>query len=205
VIVPGEVILFDCDGVLVDSRELGERAWIAWATAHELDPAVVLDGIHGRRSVDTVARFVAPEAVADAVAELDALELAGAAETTAIPGAAELLPALPRDRWAVVTSAPPALARARLGAARLPLPAVLITGADVSAGKPAPDGYLAAAAALGVAASAAIVVEDTPAGIAAARAAGVRTVVGVGPDAGAADVGVDDLSGLVWRDGALRA
>ena len=204
-IVPGDVVLFDCDGVLVDSRAAGEAAWTTWAERRGLDPAVVLDGIHGRRSVDSVARFVAPERVEADVAELDALELDGAGDTTAIPGAAALLAGLPGDRWVVVTSAPEALARARLGAAGLPEPRMLITSELVSAGKPAPDPYLAAADAVGVAPGVCIVVEDTPAGIASARAAGVRTVVGVGPDAVGADVRVADLRELVWRDGlALR-
>jgi sugar-phosphatase len=203
VIVPGDVVLFDCDGVLVDSRTAGEAAWTTWAERRRLDPAVVLNGIHGRRSVESVARFVAADEVAAAVAELDALELAGAGDTAAIPGAAELLAGLPRERWAVVTSAPEPLARARLAAAGLPAPPVLITSEVVSAGKPAPDPYLAAAAAVGVPAGVAIVVEDTPAGIVAARAAGVRSVVGVGADAGDADVVVRDLRGLEWRDGAL--
>jgi sugar-phosphatase len=203
VIVPGDVVLFDCDGVLVDSRAAGEAAWTTWAQRRGLDPLVVLDGIHGRRSVESVARFVAPAAVTDAVAELDALELAGAGDTAAIPGAAELLLGLPRDRWAVVTSAPEPLARARLSAAGLPEPPVLITSEQVAAGKPAPDPYLAAAAGVGVPPGAAIVVEDTPAGIAAARSAGVRSVVGVGADATGADVGVRDLRELEWRDGGL--
>lgn len=203
-IVPGDIVLFDCDGVLVDSRTAGEAAWTTWAQRRGLDPAVVLDDLHGRRSIDSVARFVAPERVAADVAELDALELDSAGDITAIPGAAALLASLPRDRWAVVTSAPEPLARARLSTAGLPEPPVLITSEQVSAGKPAPDPYLAAAAAVGVAPGVTIVVEDTPAGIAAARAAGVRTVVGVGPEAVGADVCVGDLRGLAWRDAALR-
>lgn len=102
-IIPGDVVLFDCDGVLVDSRTAGEAAWTTWASRRGIDRAVVLDGIHGRRSVDSVARFVAPERVAADVAELDALELDSASQTSAIAGAVELLGSLPRDRWAVVT------------------------------------------------------------------------------------------------------
>jgi len=200
-----EAVLFDCDGVLVDSRAAGEAAWARWASGRGLDPATVVATIHGRRAQETAAAFLPAGDVAAAVAEIEALELATASGTRPIAGAAALLAALPPARWAVVTSASAALAEARLRGAGLPVPAVLISGDDVAAGKPAPDGYLAAAAALGVAPAAVAVVEDSEAGLRAGAAAAPGLLVGVGPQAaaaGLADVVVADLGPLAWRDGA---
>lgn len=128
-------ILFDCDGVLVDSKVLGNRAWSRWADEHGLDPAAVLEGVHGRRSTETVALFLPEARRAAGVTAIDAVELDDAPGTPAMPGALALLPTLPDDGWAVVTSAALPLLRARLSAAGLALPAVVVTSEDVSAGK----------------------------------------------------------------------
>jgi sugar-phosphatase len=116
-----------------------------------------------------------------------------------------LLRSLPGPVWAVVTSGVAVLARARLAAAALPEPTILVTADDVAAGKPAPDGYLAAAGALGLPAAQTVVLEDSAAGVAAARAAGVGAVVGVGARALATDAApvVADLTGIRWHAGVL--
>lgn len=194
-------VLFDCDGVLVDSDPVVVRSWTRWAQRLGLDPDVVLATVHGRRAADTVAEFVEPAGREAALALIDALELEDADDVTVIPGAAALLASIPAGRWATVTSGSPVLARARLVAAGLPVPDVLVTSADVTQGKPHPEGYLAAAALLGVPAEECLVLEDSPAGIRAARAAQVRHVVRVGDrELGdlRADAEVADLRGLRW-------
>ena len=203
--IPCEGLLFDNDGVLVDSDHGVDLAWSRWARDRGLPPERVTAMVHGRRSADTVALLVTdPAERPAALAEIDRLEVEAAATTTALPGALTLLESLPRDRWAVVTSGVTRLARARLAAAGLPTPPVLITADDVSHGKPAPDGYRTAAEKLGVAPARTVVFEDSTAGAKAGAAAGA-TVIGVGQRGLATDatVVVRDLRGLRWHDGAL--
>lgn len=199
-------ILFDNDGVLVDSDASVLRAWSAWAIARELDPEVVVPMVHGRKSRETVALLVPEPDREAALAAIDALELEDAQYVTALPGALALIESMPTDRWAIVTSATSPLGTARLAAAGLRRPSVLVTADDVSRGKPDPEGYVAAAQALGIPSDAVIVIEDSPAGIIAARASGVRFVVGVGERAlhSDADVVVRDLSDLEWAGAGLR-
>ncbi|MFI9510229.1 HAD-IA family hydrolase [Nocardia sp. NPDC052566] len=189
-------LLFDCDGVVVDSTDSGEQAWRQWATEYGLDPEQVLVGIHGRRSADTVRLFLPEEAHAEGLARIETIEIAGAVGTSPIPGALELLNRL-ADNWAIVTSASPALLTARLTAAGLPLPPVTITAADVTAGKPAPDGYLLAAHKLSTPITDCVVLEDSTTGIAAGLAAAPHRVIGVGAHALTTDapVVIRDLTG----------
>jgi sugar-phosphatase len=206
--VPARGLLIDCDGVLVDSDASVRRSWARWASGRGLDAERIVEQAHGRRSGDTVAELVDPGERAGALAMIDQLELDDAASVTAVPGAAELLAGLPPERWAVVTSGTTALAGARLAAAGLPRPAVLVSADDVTEGKPAPDGYLAAAARLGLPAARTVVLEDSPAGLAAGRVAGVGTVIGVGErardaDPALADLVVRDLRGLRWAADTL--
>jgi len=191
-------VLFDIDGTLVDSTAVVERSWRAWASERGVDPDAVLAVCHGRRSADTVARFVPADQFTAAVADLDRRELADFDGIVPIPGAAALLGQLGADRWAAVTSGSQVLMRARLRAAGLPTPAVLIAGEDVAVGKPDPEGYLRAAAALGREIGECLVVEDAPAGIDAARQAGARVLALATTHAaarlGSADAVVADLS-----------
>jgi mannitol-1-/sugar-/sorbitol-6-phosphatase len=153
--------------VLVDSGDAVERVWREWAVEHGIDPDEVARASHGVPSPAVVAR-VAPHL--SSPEEIDRIERRHAATGgTALPGAAELLACAD----AVVTSCSPPLAAARLGAAGLPTPAVMITSDLTARGKPHPDPYLAAAAALGANPADCLVIEDAPAGIAAARAAGM--------------------------------
>lgn len=202
--VPCRGLLFDADGVLVDSDATVERSWTRWARRWRLDPAAVTPMVHGRRTADTVALLVDPADRERALADIDTIEVEDAAAVTACPGAAELLGSLPSAAWAVVTSGRRDLATARLAAAGLPAPPVLLPADDVPRGKPDPAGYLQAAAALGLPAADCVVLEDSPAGIAAGLAAGAR-VVGVGERALASDVPVvvRDLGGLRWDGAAL--
>jgi sugar-phosphatase len=171
-------ILFDLDGVLVDSTACVERHWRIWAKRHELDAERILANSHGRRSADTI-RAIAPWL--DAEAEATRLEQTEALDTEGVvtaPGASELLTALRAMPWAVVTSGSHLMASTRLRFTGLPTPPVLITAEDVHQGKPAPEGYLQAASQLGIDPQHCVVIEDAPPGIEAGRAA-QATVIGV--------------------------
>src|SRR4029077_3218029 len=169
-------LLFDLDGVLVDSTECVTRTWRRWAQAHDLNPEKILLVAHGRRTIDTV-RLVAPHLAAEAevatLAQSEAHETAGIYE---VPGARALLQALPRTAWAVITAGIRPVARLRLRHTGLPEPSVLITAEDVHHGKPDPEGYLAAAVRLLVPPADCVVVEDAPAGLDAAQAASMRSI-----------------------------
>lgn len=169
-------ILFDMDGVLVDSRECIELIWRRWAADRGRDPEPFLRAAHGRRTVETV-RLAAPEmdAVAEAVV-LDAMEETETRGVVAAAGASGLLERLRDNQWAVVTSANRKVAALRLRTANIPTPRVLITSEDVARGKPHPEGYRLAAARLGVLPHQCVVVEDSPVGVEAGKATGSRVV-----------------------------
>jgi sugar-phosphatase len=167
-------ILFDLDGVLADSTPSVIRAWSAWARRVGLEPDWLIPRVHGRRAIDTI-RAVRPGLDAESeLATLVADETTDNADTEEIPGARALVSALPSDRWAIVTSGLRPVATARLIAAGVPIPPVMITAESITRGKPDPEAYLKGAAELGVAPADCVVVEDAPAGAAAARAAGMR-------------------------------
>jgi sugar-phosphatase len=169
-------ILFDLDGVLVDSAAWIEHQWRRWAQRRGLDPAPFLRVCHGRRAVETI-RLAAPELDAEAeVARFGPADESGAGSFRAVAGAERVLGALPPSSWAVATSGPRLSAIGRLRCAGLPLPRVLVAAEDVRRGKPDPDVYLRAAERLGVTPGRCLVVEDAPAGIEAARAAGMTTL-----------------------------
>jgi len=174
-------LLFDMDGTLVNSIAVVERTWRRFAARHGLDADEILAACHGRRAAETVALFARPGLDVDAeTGRLTAEEIADIDGVVAIRGAAELLSALPAGSWAIVTSAGRELAMTRLTATGLIVPEVLVTAEDVADGKPAPDGYLAAARALGVAPADCMVFEDAPAGLQAGRAAGAAVVAVAG-------------------------
>lgn len=171
-----DAILFDIDGTLVDSTAAVERTWRVWAAVHGIDPDALLEGSHGRRSEDTIAGYLPAGEIAESVAFLDDLENNDLDDITALPAAAELLASLPGNRWAAVTSGNRSLMRTRLRVAGLPIPAVMISGEDVAAGKPDPEGYRLAAALLGFDPARCLVVEDAPSGVEAGLASGGRVV-----------------------------
>jgi len=171
-----KAILFDLDGVLVNSAELVERTWRAWAVRHQLDADKVIAVAHGRRTLETV-RIIAPQLNVDAeVAALESSEMITSEGVYEIPGARELLEMLPSERWAVVTSGIRAVAEFRIRHTGLPMPSVMICAEDLSRGKPDPEGYLTAAMRLGQPPRDCIVIEDAPAGIEAAHNAGMRAI-----------------------------
>lgn len=170
--------LFDMDGTILTSIAAAERVWSAWAQRHGVDVATLFATMHGKRAEDTVRSLQLPgvDPVAEA-AWITQAEIGDVGGIEAVAGAGAFLAALPRERWAIVTSAPRALALRRIAAAGLPLPEVLVSADDVSCGKPAPDCFLLGAERLGLKASECLVFEDTVAGIAGAEAAGAAVMV----------------------------
>lgn len=192
-----DAILFDIDGTLVDSTPAVVRTWEAFAEARSLDVDEILRISHGRRTEDTLADLLPASEVGAAAVELEALELDDLGDVVALPAVDAVLRRLPAARWAAVTSGSQRLMRARLQAAGLPVPAVLIAAEDVEHGKPDPQGYRAAATALGVDPARCLVVEDAPAGIEAGGASGAAVLaVATSHDPSAlsaADAVVEDL------------
>ncbi len=169
-------VLFDLDGVLIDSTPAVARVWSGWARERGFDPAEVVRKAHGRPSITTVREYL-PGADHEAEnGEVERREIADVAGVVPLPGAVELLQALSPDRWAIVTSCTRALALVRIRAAGLPEPRYLVTSTDVLRGKPDPEPYRKGAATLGFAAADCVVIEDAPAGIVAGRAAGARVL-----------------------------
>ena len=170
--------LFDMDGTILNSIPAAERIWGAWALKHGLDVAAFLPTIHGARAIDTITRLGLPGVDALAQAEwITAAEIDDVEGIVEIAGALAFLTSLPEARWAIVTSAPKALALRRLRAAGLPVPPVMVTSEDVAIGKPNPGCYLLAAQRLGVAAADCLIFEDATVGILAAEAAGAKLMV----------------------------
>lgn len=170
--------LFDMDGTVLNSIAAAERIWSAWAVRHGVDVETFLPTIHGVRAIDTITRLNLPgvdaEAQAAFITEAEIGDVEGIVE---IPGAAAFLDSLPKDRWAMVTSAPWDLALRRMAAAGIPEPAVMITAEDVQAGKPDPAGYLLAAKRLGLEPRDCLIFEDATVGIQAAEAAGAPLMI----------------------------
>jgi mannitol-1-/sugar-/sorbitol-6-phosphatase len=170
--------LFDMDGTVLNSIAAAERVWSDWARRHGLDVAAFLPTMHGMRAIETVRRLalpgVDPQREADEITRAETADVEG---IHAIEGAPAFLASLPRNRWAIVTSSPRALALRRIEAAELLLPDTLITSEDVLRGKPAPDCFLLAAERLGADARDCLVFEDAIPGIHAAEAAGAEVAV----------------------------
>jgi mannitol-1-/sugar-/sorbitol-6-phosphatase len=169
-------LLFDLDGVLINSTPAVSRVWRRWAMERGFDPEEVIMYAHGRPSLATVRHYL-PNADHEAEnREVERREIEDIEGVVPLPGALELLSSLPGDRWTIVTSCTRALALVRMKAAGLPVPGRLITSTDVTNGKPHPEPYLKGAAILGFPASDCLVFEDVPNGILSGKAAGARVV-----------------------------
>ena len=158
-------LLFDLDGVLIDSTPAVTRVWDRWAVEHGFDPERVVHMAHGRPSRTTVAELLPNSDIDRENREVERREMEDLDGVVLLPGAGELLHSLPPERWTIVTSCTRSLAEVRLRAAGLPFPQTMITSSDVKVGKPDPEPYLKAAAKLGFAPSDCIVVEDAAAGV----------------------------------------
>lgn len=169
-------VLFDLDGVLVDSARVVVRTWRTWAGQKGLDAGQFIEIAHGRRPAETL-RLIAPDLDAESeAAELERLEVNDTDGILEIEGAVELLGTLPKGSWTVVTSGSRALASGRMRHVGLPLPERFITADDVDNGKPHPEAYLKGAEILGASPETCVVIEDAPAGIQSAKAAGMRVI-----------------------------
>ena len=200
-------ILFDLDGVLVDSTRSVDRQWRNWAERKGVDGDKVIAIAHGVRTIEVI-RYVAPHLDAEAeVREIESREADDHEGVNVMPGAADLVRTIPQGRWCVVTSGTRLLASARLQFGGLPVPEVLVTADDVVNGKPHPEPYLKGAKLLGVAPKDCLVIEDAPAGIQSARAGGMK-VIGItstypASQLSAADAVIQRLSQIhIGRDGA---
>ncbi|MFJ8042879.1 HAD-IA family hydrolase [Kitasatospora sp. NPDC096147] len=203
-------VLLDMDGTLVNSEAAVERCWRRWAAEHGIDGDHAMSVVHGRQGHLSMAILLPERPMAENLADnrrMLAEEVADLDGVVEVPGAAVFLAALPAGAQALVTSADDTLARARMGAAGLPLPELMVTAESVGASKPDPEGFLKGAAGLGFEPAECVVFEDSEAGIRAGIAAGMR-VVGVGPRAAAfgPTVHVDTLEQVrvtVGADGGL--
>ena len=175
-VVECKAVLFDLDGTLVDSRQSIDIAYKAWCDHHGLDFREVLSKAHGRRTVDTVRLLLPHKDLQEEVARLEDLECSEVDGLVALSGAKQLINSLSSSHWAIVTSGSRRLATHRLSHCGIKRPAVFITAEDVEKGKPDPEGYKKAADLLGVSYADCVVFEDAPAGIKAARAAGMRSI-----------------------------
>ncbi len=169
-------LLFDLDGVLIDSTPAVARVWHRWALEHGFDPDTVVHLAHGRPSRTTIRELLPTADIASEEREVERREMEDTDGVVLLPGAQRLLNALPPERWTIATSCTRPLAEVRLRAAGLPIPKTMITSSDVKIGKPDPEPYLKSAAQLGFAASDCIVVEDAPPGVRAGKAAGARVI-----------------------------
>jgi mannitol-1-/sugar-/sorbitol-6-phosphatase len=169
-------LLFDMDGVLVDSTPAVARVWTTWANKFGFEPGEVVRRAHGRPSIATI-RELLPDGDHHAEdQEIEKAEIEDIGDVIALPGAGSLLGGLPAARYAVVTSATHALAVVRLQAAGFRVPERLVTASDIQRGKPDPEPYLRGAQSLGFAGGDCVVIEDAPAGIHSGRAAGSRVI-----------------------------
>jgi len=193
IILKCRALLFDLDGVLIDSTPAVARVWHGWATAHGFDPEKVVKMAHGRPSRTTIRELLPHADIDKEDLEVERREIEDLEGVVPLPGTRRLLDSLPPDRWTIATSCTRQLAEVRLRAAGLPIPKTMITSSDVRIGKPDPEPYLKAAASLNCSPDDCVVVEDAPAGIRSGKAAGSRVIAflttmtrseieGAGPD-----------------------
>lgn len=171
-----EAVLFDMDGTLVDSGVVVERAWGLWAARHGIPLEDVLSFSHGRPTIATMEHFLPARDHSEELEEMDRYEETQLEGIRAVPGATQIVHALQKHSWAIVTSAWRRLAEARVLAAGLPLPNVIVPVDEICNGKPHPEGFLQAAERLGVAPKDCLVFEDTQPGIEAGMSAGMQVV-----------------------------
>jgi len=197
-------VLFDSDGILISSIGSVNRSWTRYCEMRGVEPERALRIVHGCRASDTLRR-VRPELkdeaeIARELKTIEDFEVEDNEDLRVLPGVLELIRALPAERWTVVTSATERLARARLAVGGIPAPGRIVTGDDVSLGKPHPDPYLAGAALIGVRPEECVVFEDAASGVRAGKAAGCTVVATTFShpleQLAEADYRVEDLSGV---------
>ena len=198
-------LLFDNDGVLIDSMPGALRAWVKWGEVYHSGFALTPE-FHGRRARDIVKDMVTPEEFQASYDYINLLEIAESASTRPLPGTLEFLAQLPAGQWNIVTGANPELAKVRLDAAGIQIPETLVTAYDAKNGKPDPEPYLLGAAKIGIDVSNCAVFEDAPAGLIAGQRAGAALLVGIGEQTleSVADVVIESLAGLKYHGNVLE-
>jgi len=169
-------LLFDLDGVLINSTPAVARVWRRWAIEHGFNPVEVVARAHGRPSLTTVREYLPNADHQLENREVERREIEDLEGVVPLPGALDLLASLPEDRWTIVTSCTRPLAEVRIKAAGLPLPKKLITSNDITHGKPNPEPFLKGALVLGFPARECIVLEDVPAGVRAGKSADAKVI-----------------------------
>lgn len=203
-----DAILFDLDGTLIDSTQVTTKAWARWGRELGIDRTDYHDhGVPARQVIQGViaSNDLDPARFQEAFDLINYLEETDTEGVVRLPGAAQVLASIPPERWSIVTSCTDALAAVRLGAVGWEAPHNIVTADMVSQGKPAPEGYLLGARRLGADPARCLVVEDAPAGLAAARAAGMRSLGLTGTftaDLLDADLVLDGLQGVRAERGA---
>lgn len=171
-----QALLFDMDGVLVSSTAADERSWRRWARFHGIEDTFSIHTTHGRRTVDTIRDATPSLDLATELRRLEDFDAEDSAGTLLYPGVAPLLASLPPDRWSIVTSASERILRHRLGLFGVALPHHLVSADHVTRGKPDPEPYRLGAEQLGIPPAECLVLEDAPAGIRSAKAAGCQVL-----------------------------
>ena len=175
-IIQCSALLFDLDGVLIDSTPAVARVWAKWALERGFDPNEVVGHAHGRPSISTIRHFLPNSDHELENRDVERREINDVEGIIVLAGALELLKNLPPDRWTIATSCTRRLAEVRLRAAGLPIPKLMVTATDVTNGKPHPEPFLKAASKLKVPATECVIFEDAPAGVRAGKAAGARVI-----------------------------
>jgi len=178
VVVEAKGLLFDNDGVIVSSIASVNRCWRRWAEHYGVPNASEVQIAHGMRAVEIMESLAPAVDKEEGLRLIEDMEIADTDDLEVLPGVRALLESLPKERWAIVTSATWRLLIGRLKAAELPLPERIVSGDRVVNGKPHPEPYLRGAAMVGADPAECIVVEDAPTGVGAGKAAGCR-VMGV--------------------------
>jgi sugar-phosphatase len=178
VVVEAKGLLFDNDGVIVSSIASVNRSWKRWAAHYGVPNADAVQIAHGTRAVEIMDQLAPGVDKEEGLRLIEDMEIADTDDLEVLPGVRVLLEGLPKERWAIVTSATWRLLIGRLKAAQLPLPERIVSGDRVVNGKPHPEPYLRGAEMVGAAPAECIVVEDAPTGVGAGKAAGCR-VMGV--------------------------
>lgn len=178
VVVEAKGLLFDNDGVIVSSIASVNRCWRKWAAHYGVPNADQVQIEHGTRAVEIMEKIVPDVDKEEGLRLIEDMEIDDVDDLEVLPGVRALLESLPKERWAIVTSATWRLLIGRLKAAKLPIPERIVSGDRVVNGKPHPEPYLRGAALVGANPAECIVVEDAPTGVGAGKAAGCR-VLGV--------------------------
>jgi HAD superfamily hydrolase (TIGR01509 family) len=186
---PGIALIFDMDGVIVDSNPLHVEAWRIYNQRHGIDSADLERRMYGRRNDEIVRDFFGPDLAADLVVEHGAAKerlyremMAPRLAASLVPGVTHFLQRLNGTRVGLATNAEPAnvdfiLDTVEAGGAPLRKRfAVIVDGHQVSRPKPDPEIYLRTAALLGAEARNCVIFEDSHGGVEAARLAGARVV-----------------------------